>query len=586
MAASTPYQIDLAHYFATQSAEQHSRAALLTEIDAFEKAPKPHVMTPALEQWLGRYDALSRSLNRHIIYVKLQHERDQTDHDAATAQTVLDSAAEAFESSIQDTLASLDQKALSNLLARHTPLDRYRFFIQSGLAEAQHRHTTGTARKLAVDPALASLGAAYNAIRRQGFTPAPGQAAPTDAKARYLAAYQPYIANETALAGVLVPIVNLQDGMARTNGYSGAPEAVYRHAQLSPEQVDGVLAKIRATSAYRHYVSTLVTAVAQKDHVPENSIKPWDLDRVDRFDPPKMSFPDGLAAILTAESTMGEAYADQFKQLFDPAAGRVDWCHSEKCDDAGFSVGAAGSTSGLFYGDYDGSTGSVCSVAHEAAHAVHRNLMSEHQPFSGYNEGPHFVFESYAIFNELLLLDHLYQTAQTQEARAYYLRLFLYDAVFQIYGSAKETDLEQSIYAGVRAGRIRTAADLDALTLDVVKQYEPEVRQLPEDRTMWSRKRLYYVDPLYSVNYLFAGLLALNYFDQYQHDPQGFSRRYMALLQEGFDDTPRVLLKRHIDIDLNDTAGLVDGAAQLIEQRTAALAKLYSTCGDGACSTP
>jgi oligoendopeptidase F len=212
--------------------------------------------------------------------------------------------------------------------------------------------------------------------------------------------------------------------------------------------------------------------------------------------------------------------------------------------------------------------------------------MSEHQPFSSYNEGPHFVFESYAIFNELLLLDHLYKTAPTQAAKAYYLGLFLRDATFQIYGSAKETDLEQSIYAGVRSGHIRTAADLNALTLDVIKQYEPESQLLAEDKAMWSRTRLFYVDPLYSVNYLFAGLLALNYIDQFQRDPQGFSRRYMALLAEGFDDTPQSLLKQHVGIDLNNTARLVDGATGLIEQRTAELAQLYSSCGDGSCATP
>ena len=45
-----------------------------------------------------------------------------------------------------------------------------------------------------------------------------------------------------------------------------------------------------------------------------------------------------------------------------------------------------------------------------------------------------------------------------------------------MFGSAEETDLESAIYRGVDDGTIRTAADLNALTLTVFARYDPGVR--------------------------------------------------------------------------------------------------------------
>lgn len=38
----------------------------------------------------------------------------------------------------------------------------------------------------------------------------------------------------------------------------------------------------------------------------------------------------------------------------------------------------------------------------------------------------------------------------------------------------------------------------------------------------------------------------------YQADREHFVPRYLALMKNGFDEPPEVLLKRHLDLDLND----------------------------------
>jgi oligoendopeptidase F len=279
---------------------------------------------------------------------------------------------------------------------------------------------------------------------------------------------------------------------------------------------------------------------------------------------------------------MGAEYAAQYARLFDPSSGRLEWCRADTCDRAGFSVGYAGVTSGLFYGSYAGDVNSIRAVAHEAAHAVHRQLMAESQPLAVYNDGPKFVFESVAIFNGFLTLDHLYQTAHSAAARAYYLNRFLDDATFEVWGSAKETDLEQSMYAAAERGNLHDAADLDALTLRVFRRYMPQPSLDPRMRVYWAHDRLYFTDPNYDVNYLFAGLLALEYMHRFEGDPRGFPRRYLAFLRNGFTDTPQALERKFLGIDLDDPERLVKDAAELIGRRAGILERLYSAASGAA----
>src|SRR5581483_7092944 len=158
-------------------------------------------------------------------------------------------------------------------------------------------------------------------------------------------------------------------------------------------------------TAYQSYGAVIARAAAERSGKPVESLTQWDLALADVYTPSPVPISDAVHTILAAEQPMGSAYAREFGQLFDPAAGRFELCEAKTCDQTGFSVGFSGATSGLFYGGYNGTVASMRTIAHEGAHAVHRQLMNENQPVADYNEGPHFLFESFAIFNELLLLD-------------------------------------------------------------------------------------------------------------------------------------------------------------------------------------
>lgn len=536
--SNAAYRIDTTRYFASPAAEASSRVQLVARVRSFVASPTPR-SAHALRVWLDEYNALLVGLERHDAYVYLRAEENDADIADAQIDDALGTLEDRITERVVDGTAQLGAAAIERLV-RSVELTRYRYLLEDSLAKVRLQLSPAQARVVdaAVVPVYNAAADTYKRLRKSSDTIA---------------------AHQDAYAALLVSIATARNGVARVRGFSGAAQNAYFDRGLTSASVERTLAAVRASPAYARYRSVAASVTAKL-----------------AFTPVPLSVDDALAVILAAERGMGDEYSGAYAALFDPRNGRLEICTAEACDRAGFSVGFLGTESGVYYGGFEGDANSVRALAHESGHAVHRQFMATNQPVAAYNRGPAFMFESFAIFNELLLLDHRYATASTDEAKAYYLGGFLQDASFQVFGSAQETDLESAIYRGIADGTIRTAADLNALTVKTFARYDPAAVQDPDTPLYWARDRLFFTDPLYDVNYLYAGLLALKYFTDFQRDPSGFSRKYVALLKNGFNDTPAALERRFLGIDLGDESGLVANAAALIEQRTDELERLVS----------
>jgi oligoendopeptidase F len=232
----------------------------------------------------------------------------------------------------------------------------------------------------------------------------------------------------------------------------------------------------------------------------------------------------------------------------------------------GFSIGFAGSTSMLFIGRYDGTFKDLSVIAHEGGHAAHRDLMSAHGVRPDYAHGPSFLFESFAMFNELILADYMAEHSTDPRLQRYYRERWMGIKGLDAFYGAEDALLEQQIYDGVAGGTIRGADDLDRLTVKVQGQFSSFPSTTPELRNNWATVSLMYEDPLYDVNYVYGGLLALKYYQLYTANREDFAPRYAALLKNGFDAPPAELLKRFLNIDLFGPSLLRDDL-ELLDQR-------------------
>lgn len=261
---------------------------------------------------------------------------------------------------------------------------------------------------------------------------------------------------------------------------------------------------------------------------------------------------------------LGEEYQAAFDSLIDAANARADILPggAENRYGGGFSLGS-GRTTILFYGRYDGTFKDLSVIAHEGGHAVHRQLMNDSGVLRSYKGGPNFLSESFAEFNELLLADYMAEHAGSRELRRYYRERWMSIKGLDAFYGAQDALLEQEIYDGVAAGTVRNADDLDKLTIKIDRQFSQFPTSVPDLRNRWATVSLMFEDPLYSVNYVYGGLLALKYYELYSTRREWFVPRYVALLRNGINATPGELLREFLEIDLSAASLLKDDVALL-----------------------
>jgi oligoendopeptidase F len=265
--------------------------------------------------------------------------------------------------------------------------------------------------------------------------------------------------------------------------------------------------------------------------------------------------------------------------LLDPANGRVDVASGRHRRRSGFSKGFPGFASVFFAGDFTGSYNDMRVIAHEGGHAVHRELMTKAGIIPAYAEGPHFLFESFAAFNELLLADYMAAHAPTPELKAWYMEQFLEGKGTVAFVAGPEAELEERIYDEAAQGKTLDTKFLDDLTQSVYSKYSMYAANTPELRHQWMMIPLMYEDPFYDVNYVYAGVLALKYYEILEKDPEHFRTEYMGLLKSGFTEPPRELLKKFLAIDLDDPK-LIDDAMKVVGARVEELRRLKRSAVD------
>jgi oligoendopeptidase F len=586
------YAIDQTRYFATPEIEQ---AEFKTRIAEAVQIPSVAPDDPkALLEYLRRAEGLLSQLQRHGAYLRLRASRDMEDRATADARDQADAAMDRLLATVGSALQRTDG-AFDNYAKIAPALGRYAYL--KAQAEREASHQLPKEQQLILDevanPALANLWTLYEqTVRTTAFARISTAEGELDAKknasmlalnpdrlvrkAAWQGRWSGYASREDIYATILLGVVRLEDRVARLKHFPDAPSMVYFARNLERKDVTEALAEIEShAELLKNYQRMRAKRVAAMTGIAD--VRPWDLTLpAPGFSVPRLTLDQTRATALLALKPLGHDYVEHFRQLLDPANGRLDIDSVQgKRINGGFSIGAQGVPSGLFVENYGaGLPNDSRVILHEGGHAIHRQLMTEGEVSPFYTRGPNWMFEAFATLNEFLLYDHLYQTRSDPRAKAYYLEALIYDMTFSLFGSAEEGTLEESIYDGVVAGRIKSAADLDALSLSIWGKYEIWPTLEPELAHMWTTRSLMVEDPLYLVNYLYAGLLATKMFDLVKHDPVSFQSRYSDLLRNGFYAPPSELLGKLFGKDLSQRE-LVNASMSILQAQIRVLAEIY-----------
>jgi oligoendopeptidase F len=565
------------YYFKTPAEEVAARAELNAAIDQMAKFRGQLNSAHQLLGVLRQYDVVQKLFAKHERYLHLLCAMNRKDV-ACDADKVVESEVDAKTAFLDPEILAIPDDRLRVFPKEEPELAEYRFAL-SGIRRRQP-HLLAETEQALLDQVQPQIGDWQFDLYEQIvagilFGTVQTSSGPLDViRQRNLIAADPngqvredgfkrrltgYASQRDLLAFALIHTVQAQNLLAKAHHYADAPARKYDDLYFKPEETRGLLASMaQHGDVARRYESIRSEDVERSYH---QSARAWDMSAPEPgFTLPITSLPEARSLFHEAFAGMGPEYQAEFDALLDPSNGRSDILPGGTANryGGGFSVGFPGTTSMLFYGRYDGIFKDLSVIAHEGGHAVHRQLMTENGVPQSYAQGPNFLFESFAEFNELVLADFMAEHTGNPQLQRYYRERWMNIKGLDAFYGAQDALLEQAVYDGVAAGTIRNADDLDNLTLNIDAQFSRFSASPPEVRTRWAMVSLMFEDPLYDVNYVYGGLLALKYYQLYSTRREWFVPRYVALLKNGFNQPPAELLNRFLGIDLSGSALLND----------------------------
>ena len=357
-------------------------------------------------------------------------------------------------------------------------------------------------------------------------------------------------ADRDLYAFALMHLVREGNATAKANGYADAASAVYAQSQLTKADVTRLLEDVAAhADQYKRYEAM------RAGHAPAES--------------PRYTFEEARALLPRALAPLGSAYVTELQKLLNPAAGRIDLGPGEHRRRGGFSKGFSNFPSVFYQQAFTGTYNDLRILTHESTHAVQRQLQASRGVPPVYLDGAKYLFEACAIFNELVLPAYLANETSDPAQRRFFFEQFLQSkGIAVVFAAAAEAAIEQAVYDGVAAGTVRNADDLDALNTRIAARYSSA------PRVQWTSIRLMYDDPFYDVNYVIAGLVALQLYARSQGDPEHFFPAYVSLLANGFTAPADELLRRFVGIDIRDPRFVADALAS-VQPKIDELQRLY-----------
>ncbi|PYS50976.1 MAG: hypothetical protein DMF68_05695 [Acidobacteria bacterium] len=572
------YHLDFArNFFASPEAERTDRANLYATLKNLENLKgKVAASAKNLEHALQLYDSAQVQFYKHYAYLYLRYAVNTDDETSLAESSALDAEISTRTAFLRQELMQVDDRMLGAFIVRQPSLKKYLFAIE---AVRRYRPYTLSLKEEELLSATAPINSEwqaelYDKLRaRAQFNPV-NSSDPLGREQGFKQHYAALAAERDLYAFTLMRLATARDRLARLRHFTDAPSEAYFNSYWSRAEVDNLLEQIaRRADLYKRYQRLRAENV--KKITGSKEVNLWDMSvRAPQMQPPRYNIFEASQIIRAALAPLGAAYGRELAALLDPMNGRMDIVSGAHRKRGGFSKGFIGTDSIFYSGGFAGYYNDVRILTHESTHAVHRQLMNRNHVLPAYAEGPHYLFEAFAIFSEFLLPDYLYNHETDPPRKQYYLEQFLDGKGVEMFVVAPEVALEHAVYDGVRGNTIKGADDLDTLTRRIYSRYSMWPEKHDELKMQWMEISLMYEDPFYDINYVYGVIVALKFYEMYTRDAQHFVPRYIALMQNGFDAPPAILLKRFLNIDLNDPR-LISDVLRVLEDKVNLLEKSY-----------
>ncbi len=395
----------------------------------------------------------------------------------------------------------------------------------------------------------------------------------------FLKHFDAYGQHRSLFAYVLLRELRTYNSLARIRDFGDHQEERFFDLYLDQGEVRNVYRQVEARrDLVKRYERLRMARVAQLLGL--DTVNAWDMSVIpEGLTRPRYNIVEATEIIRSALAVLGSDYLERLASLLDPANGRIDIVSGPNRVPGAFSTGYYGHPRLFFAQKYEGYVSDLSTLIHESGHAVHYEMVYEAGARPLYSRGPTYVTESVALLNELLLKDYLWETSGESDldTKVFFLEKLVGETM-QLFWLVETAVLESALYDSTQAGVLEGADDLDSLALGVSRRFSSFTDKHPEQyRRTWSMVEHFYEQPMYIVNYVFAGVLALRFYQQLKTDPD-FVEAYLGLLRHPFDKPAPDILQGAVGVTLRDPA-LLEGAFALMEVKLDELEKLYREVG-------
>jgi oligoendopeptidase F len=296
--------------------------------------------------------------------------------------------------------------------------------------------------------------------------------------------------------------------------------------RVEPEVVDALAASVKRAFpklSHRYYaMKARWMGLDKLEHWDRNAPLPVAPDRTYSWD-------QARDTVLSAFGGFSPKVAGIAKTFFDK--GWIDAAPARGKSGGAFSAPAAPSQHPFVLMTFLGKGRDVMTLAHELGHGVHQVLAAEQGPLL--SQTPLTVAETASVFGEMLTFRKLLADAGPGKLRLALLAQKAEDMLNTVVRQIAFYEFETRFHAARKSGEL-TPDQIGAIWLDVQREsLGPAFHFAPGYETYWCYIGHFVRSPFYVYAYAFGDCLVNSLYAQFEHSPQGFQDRYLALLSAG-----------------------------------------------------
>ena len=357
-----------------------------------------------------------------------------------------------------------------------------------------------------------------SAIRNLAYDPDPAVR-----KAAYEAELSCYdrIKDSVAFALNSIKLETISDCQLR--GYGSPLDRTLEQSDMKRQTLDAMLGAMEEyMPKFRQYLRAKGKALGH-----ENGLPWYDLFAPMGKSAAQYTAEDAKRILVELFSTFDQELADMVARAFDEEW--IDFYPRDGKSGGAFCAGVECIGQSRILTNFDGTFGSIVTLAHELGHAFHNQCIRAHRPLNRDYSMP--VAETASTFNECVVMAAAIRQAKSHDEELALIESQLQD-VTQIICDIYSRYLFESMVLENREQQFMDADTLCGMMLKAQEQsygdgLDPNFRH----PYMWICKSHYYGATFYNFPYAFGGLFARGLYAQYQREGAAFVPKYKKLLR-------------------------------------------------------